>query len=590
MPSANVENWLKWDRNETTLAEVRALVAAGNDSALSAIMDTPMAFGTAGLRAKMGAGFACMNDLTVVQAAQGLAAHILATVSAEDIQEKGIVGGHDARHGSKRFARLSANVFLAAGIKTYLFSDICPTPFVAYGVRHFGCVSGVMVTASHNPKEDNGYKVYWSNGAQIVSPIDSHIAAAIQANLAPKESSWVDQPGAIDALAEVRSEFFKTLKPIFTNTEKNGASPLKFTYSAMHGVGAKPVQDAMACAGFTEEQLVMVKEQEQPDPEFPTVAFPNPEEGKSSLNLAFKTAEAAGSTIIVANDPDADRLAVAQHMPDGTWKVFTGNQIGALLGWWAVECHKKQHPEIPVTKCAMFASAVSSVFLGSMAKVEGFLYEECLTGFKHMGSKSNEMSKPENGGYKVLFAFEEAIGFMFGDRVWDKDGVTALPAFAEMCVVLHEQESKTPWDKIQDLFAKYGSHFSDNSYMIGRDPVKNKAMFDNMRVLENGGFPTSIAGVKVASIRDLGTGLDSACADRKALLPSNAAAPMITFRMENGIVLTIRGSGTEPKIKWYSETVGSTSTTAEADLREFVSKAVVELMQPDKFGLVRRST
>eukprot|EP00658_Telonema_sp_P-2_P033175 TRINITY_DN24409_c0_g1_i1.p1 TRINITY_DN24409_c0_g1~~TRINITY_DN24409_c0_g1_i1.p1 ORF type:complete len:278 (+),score=74.12 TRINITY_DN24409_c0_g1_i1:270-1103(+) len=277
-------------------------------------------------------------------------------------------------------------------------------------------------------------------------------------------------------------------------------------------------------------------------------------------------------------------------MPDGAWKVFTGNQIGALLGWWAVECHKKQHPEIPLTKCAMFASAVSSVFLGSMAKVEGFLFEECITGFKHMGSKSNEMVKAENGGYKVLFAFEEAIGFMFGDRVWDKDGVTALPAFAEMCVVLHEQESKTPWDKLQDLFGKYGSHYSDNSYMIGRDPVKNKAMFDNMRVLENGGFPTSIAGVKVASIRDLGTGLDSARADRKALLPSNAAAPMITFRMENGIVLTIRGSGTEPKIKWYSETVGSTSPTAEADLSDFVAKAVVELMQPEKFGLVRRST
>lgn len=590
MPSKNVENWLKWDRNEATLAEVRALIEAGDEAALSKIMDTPMAFGTAGLRSKMGAGFACMNDLTVVQAAQGLAAHILATFTAEEVQNKGVIVGHDARHGSKRFARLSANVFLAAGIKTYLFSDICPTPFVAFGVRHFGCVSGVMVTASHNPKEDNGYKVYWNNGAQIVSPIDGHIATKIQEHQVPLESSWVEQPGAIDPAAEVRTHFFESLKAIFTDTARNGASKLKFTYSAMHGVGAKPVQEAMAVAGFLESQLIMVKEQELPDPEFPTVAFPNPEEGKSSLNLSFKAAEAAGSHIIVANDPDADRLAVAQRLNNGTWKVFTGNQIGALLGWWAMECHKKQHPDIPLSKCAMFASAVSSVFLGSMAKVEGFHYEEALTGFKHLGSRSNEVAKPANGGYRVLFAFEEAIGFMFGDRVWDKDGVTALPAFAEMCVYLDEVESMTPWDKLQDLFTKYGSHFSDNSYMIGRDPVKIKAMFEAMRHLEDGSYPTTIAGVRVASVRDLGVGIDTARPDGKAVLPSSAASPMITFRMENGVVLTIRGSGTEPKIKWYSETVGSTSPTAESDLNAFVSKAVVELMQPEMFGLTSRST
>lgn len=586
---AKVAQWLQWDRDAVTRAEIESLVEKDETAKLSELLLHRMEFGTAGLRAAMGAGNSRMNELTVIQAAQGLAAYLKDVIPADTLTSKGIIVGYDARHKSARFARLTANVMLAAGIPTRLFRQITPTPFVPFGVLLYGCVAGVMVTASHNPKQDNGYKVYWGNGAQIIPPHDSGIADAIASNLEPRESSWTHQDGAVDPYDEVYAEYFRTL----ASEVRCSAIPaeqrrLRFVYTAMHGVGTDFTLKSLEVFGFDRAaNVALVTEQCTPDPEFPTVAFPNPEEGKSSLDLSIKLADATGCRVILANDPDADRLAIAEKQPGGAWRIFNGNQIGALLGWWQLRAAKLPGAPPLDKNTYLISSAVSSKILAAMAARDGLSFEETLTGFKWMGSRAEQLRRE---GKRVIFAFEEAIGFMIGERVFDKDGVTAAGAAAEMATWLDvTQSGKTLSQQLEDIYAEYGYHTTYNSYMISRDPAKTTAMFQTMRTLNGGDYPAIVAGAKVTWIRDLSVGFDSATADRKALLPSSAASPMITFTFDNGVILTIRGSGTEPKVKWYSEMVTATPP-AEGVVTDFVDRAVVELMRPEQFGFSKRPT
>lgn len=583
--------WLQWDRNPKTRSEIESLIEAKNDAKLEQLLRTRLEFGTAGLRAAMGAGNSRMNDVTVIQAAQGLAAYLKAVNPSSSTISIAI--GHDARHNSERFAELSVNVFLAAGFQVYAFRQIVPTPFVPFAVRHFQCHAGVMVTASHNPKEDNGYKVYWKNGAQIISPIDSGIAAAIEAHLEPQPSSWERLPSLtpVESFDTIFQHYFASLEPLCHHREINVASSVKFTYTAMHGVGTQFTTESLRRFGVEGNSLVYVAEQVQPDPDFPTVAFPNPEEGKSALNLSFATADRNGSRVILANDPDADRLAVAEKQRDGTWRVFTGNHIGALLGWWNLFLHKSANNG-SVENVAMLSSAVSSMILRSIAQKEGFLFEETLTGFKWMGSRSEQLMSSTTDQKKiVLFAFEEAIGFMCGTRVFDKDGVTAAAVLAECANYLDAKENgKLLSEKLEDIYTEYGRHTSYNSYVVSRDPVKSKAMFDTMRHLEQGGYPTVVAGAKVLHIRDLTVGFDSREETKKPVLPTSAVSPMITFYFDNNVTLTIRGSGTEPKLKWYSELISTEGGQTDQLLTAFVDQAVKELMRPQEFGFAARPT
>ena len=582
-----VTEWLSLDRNAATRAEIKQLVDRQNYSALSSALLTRMEFGTAGLRAAMGAGFARMNDLTVIQTSQGIADYLQANKSSNDVSNNGIIIGYDARHNSRRFAERCANVFLAAGFKTRLFGQICPTPFVPSAVKQYGCVAGVMITASHNPKQDNGYKLYWDNGAQIIPPHDTNICAAIS-KCTILDSAWGENPieaGAIDVYDEVFTHYFSSLKQEVKHFALNQASQLKFTYTAMHGVGTAFTVECMKTFGFTEaNNIVLVKQQVEPDPDFPTVEFPNPEEGESSLNLSMEAASEAGSTIILANDPDADRLAVAERLPDGGWKVFTGNELGALFGWWLCYCYKYGEGEAPrdMSNCYLLASTVSSRILHSIAMQEGLHFEDTLTGFKWMGSRSEQLVKE---GKTVLFAFEEAIGYMCGTRVFDKDGVTAAGVMAEMATWLQAKEQRTLVEQLEYVYATYGSHISYNSYVISKDSLKTRQMFEQIR---NGGkYCKRVAGVEVLSIRDLGTGLDTARPDHQALLPLSISSPMITFHLKNCVTLTIRSSGTEPKIKWYSEIISNDANAREI-LVEMVDTAVQELMRPNHFGFEMR--
>lgn len=333
----------------------------------------------------------------------------------------------------------------------------------------------------------------------------------------------------------------------------NEEAQLKIVYTAMHGVGFPFVERAFEVSKLQPVHAVI--EQRDPDPEFPTVKFPNPEEGKSCLFLSMKLADDVGSNLILANDPDADRLACAEReSATSQWRVFNGNEIGSLLGWWSIQYFKEKNPGMELRNWYILASTVSSKMLRSMARVEGFNFEETLTGFKWMGNRSVELMEKGKG---ILFAFEEAIGFMFSPAVLDKDGVSAAAHLATMASFLRIKENLSLAQKLDQLYATYGYHFSLNSYFLCYEADKIERIFERIRNWEgkSDAYPQSVLDgkYKIESIRDLTTGVDTSQPDGKSLLPSSKSSQMVTFTLVNGTVITLRTSGTEPKIKYYSE-------------------------------------
>ena len=586
-----VEAWRGWDRNDVTTTEVNNLVNSADWEQLGKIMLKRLEFGTAGIRGRMGAGFGRMNDLVIIQTSQGLLSYLQS--QCPRLSQQGVVLGYDGRHNSRRWAGLTAGVFVRAQVPVYLFPTTVPTPYVPFTILQRGAAAGVMVTASHNPKWDNGYKVYWSNGAQILSPHDKNIQAAIMENLQPHQEAFnvpdtEQHPLITNPLAEM-SSLYNSRLPLNNSREENSQLESSVVYTAMHGVGCPYVCQAWQTAGFPREKLVIVQEQKDPDPEFSTVDFPNPEEGASALDLSMSLANSTGARYILANDPDADRLGVAQKLSDGSWKILSGNEIGSLIGWWILECFKQRSPGFPLDKLHFLASTVSSKMLNTIAKKEGINFTETLTGFKHMGNKAEALMKNDE---VVLFAYEEAIGFMCGTEVLDKDGVSASVVVTELIRHL-ETVGRTLTDQLENLYRQYGYHFSINSYYLCYDPTTTDKIFSRIRSYsrQTGGYPEVVCGgkLRVVGVRDLTTGYDSTTPDLRARLPVSSSSQMITFWLENGVVITLRTSGTEPKLKYYTEYCAPPSSTdwglVETELQDIVSQAVTELLEPSKHGL-----
>ncbi|KAJ8298163.1 hypothetical protein KUTeg_024694 [Tegillarca granosa] len=561
---AKIKEWLRLDRNNVSRAEILQLSQDGKSNELRKRLSKRMEFGTAGLRARMGAGYSMMNDLTIIQTSQGLAKYLLS--NNPNVKQKGVVIGYDGRHNSNRFALLACTIFINEGIPVYLYSRLCPTPYVPYAVLHYKAECGVMVTASHNPKEDNGYKVYWNNGAQIISPIDKGIASSIESNLEPLDSSWdtsvVSGSQLVrDPLAEIIKFYNEDLNKLCYYREQNANSPVKFTYTAMHGVGYEYVK--LACKAFNFVEPIPVIEQ----------------------LLSMKTADANGSVVILANDPDADRLAIAEKLPSGEWHIFSGNETGALLGWWSWFSFHQKYPDVPASDVYMLSSTVSSKILHTLSQKEGFNFEETLTGFKWMGNRADALLKE---GKHVLFAFEEAIGFMCGSSVLDKDGVSAAMVCSELTTFLYNQ-NLTLYKQLELIYQKYGYHLSSNSYYICHDQDKIRQMFADIRNFnKTGKYPEKCGPYKIQHIRDLTVGYDSSKTDLKPVLPTSASSQMITFTFENGCVATLRTSGTEPKIKYYTEhkpdpQKGMDKAAAQNELEDIVENIVKFFYNPEKF-------
>ncbi|KAK0155964.1 Phosphoglucomutase-2 [Merluccius polli] len=588
----DIKTWLAYDKNPKTVAQVKALVQEGAVEELRRCFSSRMVFGTAGLRAAMGPGVSCMNDLTIIQTTQGFCRYLEQCFA--DLKERGVVIGFDARAhpasggSSKHFASLAAAAFTSQGVPVHLFSDITPTPFVPFAVSHLGLCAGVMVTASHNPKEDNGYKVYWDNGAQIVSPHDKGIAQAIEENLEPWPQAWDAEEAAKSSLLQdpyqdIHTQYFMAIQQHCHHRDINKCSEVKFVHTSVHGVGHTFVQAAFKA--FDLRPPFAVEEQKDPDPEFPTVKYPNPEEGEGVLTLSFALADREGANVVLANDPDADRLAIAEKQKSGQWRVFTGNELGALLGWWMFRCWKEQNPDPAAVKSLhMLASTVSSKILRAIALKEGFHFEETLTGFKWMGNRARDLL---NEGKSVLFAFEEAIGYMCSPCVLDKDGVSAAAIAGEMTSYLATKDISLS-QKLTSIYEEYGYHITKNSYYICHDQDVIRSLFQRLRNYgdQKDTYPTKCGDFSVTSVRDLTTGYDSNQPDKKAVLPTSSSSQMITFSFSNGGVATMRTSGTEPKIKYYTELCAAPGNSDVAQLQKeldnLVDAIVNNFFEPEK--------
>lgn len=565
------------------------------DAEVENALRSRLQFGTAGLRGPMGAGYNRMNDLVILQTCQGIVDYINKVQT--DNAEKSVIIGYDHRRlgtiSSKDFARISAAVFLSKGFKVYMLEGYVPTPFVAFGVTHLKCAAGIMVTASHNPKADNGFKVYWDTGSQIIPPHDSGITSCILANLCPWEkydiSTVESHPNAVDVTNAVADAYYSSITSLCDHKELNSKSNVKTIYTAMHGVGTPWVQRSFELFGH--QPLVAVPSQSAPDAEFTTVVFPNPEE-KGALDESFKFANETNSTLIIANDPDADRLAVAERpsASSNTWHSFSGNEIGVLLGHWQITRWKKntQNSTSTSTPPVLLASVVSSRMLKAVAKAEGCMYQDTLTGFKWLGDAALKLRA---SGVPVIFSYEEALGYCVGDVVVDKDGVSAAAVFMEMATWLMSNEGKTVKEHLGSLYDKYGEFRSYNSYIISHDAKVTDEIFDRLRTAgPEGKYWTSCVGVQISTINDVTMGYDSSSADGSSTLPETPGSHMIMFEFANGCSVTLRTSGTEPKIKYYTEIAGKVGQTREEldlTLISFVDQLVEEMLQPTQRGLAK---
>jgi phosphomannomutase len=567
--------WAESDPDPATRAEIEALLAAPDPSKtdLADRFAGALEFGTAGLRGVIGAGPNRMNRAVVLRTTWGLARYLLES-SGPSAASRGVAIGFDGRRMSRELAEDTACALAAAGVTVKLFSEVAPTPLLAFALTHLGCAAGVMITASHNPPEYNGYKAYWGNGAQIVPPIDAGIASAIAkapaANAVPRVPiEDARARGLVTMLGEeVERDYLAEVKKL--GVRGGGDRSLSIVYTPLHGVGDKLARLAFDGAGFTD--VVSVPEQQRPDGAFPTVEFPNPEE-KGAMDLAFTLARARKADLVLANDPDADRLAVA--LPSGASKggyhQLTGNQVGALLGHYLLtggltSLDRAVRPADG--EPLVIASIVSSPMLGVIARELGARYDEVLTGFKWIANRALERKKH---GEHFVFGFEEALGYTVGELVRDKDGVSAAVVFAELAAVLRASGT-TVLAHLEALYRRYGLFVSSQVNVTRKGAEGIAELRAIMRRLRESP-PKSVGSERVVATRDYLQQIETLAdgATRPLDLPKS---DVLAFELASGSRIIARPSGTEPKAKFYfdvREALRGSEPLADAEARAAAS-------------------
>jgi phosphoglucomutase len=557
-----LETYKEWVSNEyfdeTTRQELRNL-----ESDMKEIEDRfyrDLEFGTAGLRGKLGAGTNRMNIYIISKATQGLADFILE--KGGDYTSRGVAIAYDVRHFSREFAMRAAQVLAGNGIKAYIFEDIRPTPELSYAVRRLNTAAGIVVTASHNPKEYNGYKVYWEDGAQILSDIADGILAKINAikdfgDVKISEEQDAKEKGLIEILGkEMDDEYIEKVKGLSLSDDID--KDIVIVYTPLNGTGNKPVRRVLRERGFT--NIMVVPEQENPDPDFNTVGYPNPEDTKA-FKYSIEFGKKAGAELLIATDPDCDRLAIMVRNKNGEYVSFNGNQTGAILIKYILDGMKRKGtlPE----NGAIVKSIVTGELGRAIAAKHGIATEEALTGFKNICGKIHDFHR-ENS-YEFIFGYEESIGYVTGTFVRDKDGVSSSMLLCE-AAAYYKRRGMTLIDVLNSLYEEFG-YYREEQISFVLEGLEGQRRIGRMMKHYRSAFPKEIGGVNLHRYVDYMSGKEivlASCTEVESKIPKS---DVLRFFFEDGSWYALRPSGTEPKIKLYIYSKGKTLEDGEERLR-----------------------
>ena len=569
-----IEKYEEWCANpyfdEDTREELKGL--AGNDTEIEDRFYRQLEFGTGGLRGVIGAGINRMNIYTVRQATQGLANYII----SQKGEGKGVAIAYDSRRMSPEFAKEAALCLNANGIKTFLFESLRPTPELSFAVRHLGCISGIVITASHNPREYNGYKVYWEDGAQITPPHDKNILAEVAKVTSFEQVKTMGEAEALEKGlltiigTEIDDLYMEQLKAQSIHPEiiKDVAKDMKIVYTPLHGTGNIPVRRVLRELGF--EQVYVVKEQELPDGDFPTVAYPNPEDEKA-WTLALELAREVDADIVLATDPDADRLGVyAKDQATGEYVSFTGNMSGMLMAEYILRERTKSGtmPENP----ALIETIVTTDMAKAIAKDYGVTLIEVLTGFKYIGEQIRLFE--QTGAYNYVFGLEESYGCLAGTYARDKDACVAVMMLCEVAAY-YKTQGKTLWDAMMDMYDKYG-YYKEGLATLTLKGIDGAKLIQKKMADYRENPPKELAGFAVLAVRDYKEGIRKDMATGETAPTGLPASNVLYYELADHAWCCVRPSGTEPKIKFYFGVKGNSLEDAGEKLKKLKEEMVKE--------------
>jgi phosphoglucomutase len=570
---ANIDQWLNGPYDAETKGQIQAMIAAGEQTALTDSFYKSLEFGTGGMRGEMGVGCNRMNQYTVGAATQGFANYLNKCLPGQKIK---VAIAHDSRNNSPEFTRIAANIFTANGIEVYLFPALRPTPQLSFTVRELGCQAGLVITASHNPKEYNGYKAYWADGSQVVAPHDKNIVAEVNAISTVADIKFEGNDSLLHLLDEsIDTAYLKTIqancrKPEVIQRQKD----LKIVFSPIHGTGITLVPKALELLGF--EAVTVVEEQAIPDGNFPTVVYPNPEE-KEAMTLALNKAKAIDADLVIATDPDADRVGAAVKNQHGEWVLLNGNQMASLILYYLLKVTDLKGNEF-VAK-----TIVTTDLIDKMCASKGVTCYNTLTGFKYIAQVIRELEGKE----KFIGGGEESYGYLIGDTVRDKDAVASCAMIAELTAYAKDQ-GKSLFDFLAEMYIENNFYYEGlisltKKGKVGAEEIKQ--MMINLR----SNVPASVAGSKPVTVLDyeglISTDLLTGKQTRIAVGRGIEASNVIQLILADGSKVSARPSGTEPKIKFYVSVNAPLASAADFDKTFAYLQEKVGVIQKD-LGLV----
>lgn len=534
--SARIQEWLSGNYDEETKKGISEL--QNNDAAeLEDAFYKDLEFGTGGLRGIMGIGTNRMNKYTVGMATQGYANYL-----KKSFPQVSVAIAHDVRNNSRKFAEIAANIFAANDIKVYLFEDIRPTPELSFAIRHLGCQGGVVITASHNPKEYNGYKAYWKDGGQLVPPHDKNVIEEVEKIKTLDDVKWSGKPGNITLIGpDIDKAYLEMVKGLSINPDACiKEHDLKIVYTPIHGTGIMLVPKALAAYGF--DNVHIVQEQATPSGNFPTVNYPNPEE-KETMSIGLKKAQELDADILLGTDPDADRVGVGVKNNHGQWVLLNGNQTALMVFSYIIEARKKKGIARP--NDMVIKTIVTTDMIDKIAERNGVNCYNTLTGFKWIA----EFIREKEGKEHYIVGGEESFGLMIGDQVRDKDSISAVAMICEMAAV-EKEKGKTLFEKLMEMYVEYGFYFERLISLTKKGMNGSKEIAEMMQGYRNNP-PKEIAGSKVVQLLDYQTQTSKNLVSGETSAIELPKSNVLQFITEDGSKISARPSGTEPKIKFY---------------------------------------